>query len=87
VKMGIKEFREKISEVTALGEPVVITNHGKPVGSFAPFKRKDPKKIKKAAEEILRWQDEMRAKGIDLDAVLAGLGLDPWGAPLDVSDR
>jgi antitoxin (DNA-binding transcriptional repressor) of toxin-antitoxin stability system len=87
VKMGIKEFRERISEVTASGEPVVITNHGKPVGSFAPFKRKDPKKIQETAEEIMKWQDEMRAKGIDLEAVLSGLGLDPWGVPLDVSDR
>lgn len=87
MRMGIKEFREKISEVTAAGEPVVITNHGRPVGSFAPFKRKDPKKIKEAADEIRKWQDEMRAKGIDLDAVMADLGLDPWGVPLDVSDR
>lgn len=85
--MGIKEFRERISEVTAAGEPVVITNHGKPVGSYAPFKRKDPKKVKEAAEKVARWQEEMKAKGIDLDAAMADMGLDPWGVPLDVSDR
>lgn len=87
MKMGVKEFKERISEVTASGAPVVITNHGRPVGSYAPFKPKDPEKVRKAAEEILRWQNEMRSKGVDLDAVLAGLGMDPWGEPLNASDR
>jgi antitoxin (DNA-binding transcriptional repressor) of toxin-antitoxin stability system len=87
MKMGIKEFREKISEITALGQPVVVTHHGKPVGSYAPFKRKDPEAVRKTAEEISRWQTEMRAKGIDTEDWLAELGLDPWGVPLDVSDR
>jgi antitoxin (DNA-binding transcriptional repressor) of toxin-antitoxin stability system len=87
MKLGIKEFRERISEVTASGEPVVVTNHGKPVASFAPFKRKDPEMVRKAAEEIRRWQTEMKAKGINPEAVLAGLGLDAWGEPVSVSDR
>jgi antitoxin (DNA-binding transcriptional repressor) of toxin-antitoxin stability system len=87
MKMGIKEFRERIKEVTESGEAVVITNHGKPVASFAPFKRKDPENVRRTAENIERWQEEMKAKGVDLEAVLSGLGLDQWGAPLNVSDR
>jgi antitoxin (DNA-binding transcriptional repressor) of toxin-antitoxin stability system len=86
MKMGIKEFRERIKEVTEGGEAIVITNHGKPVASFAPLKRKDPENVRRAAEDIERWQEEMKAKGIDLEAVLAGLGLDHWGTPLNVSD-
>jgi antitoxin (DNA-binding transcriptional repressor) of toxin-antitoxin stability system len=87
MKMGIKEFRERIREVAEGGEPVVVTNHGKPVGSFAPLSRKDPAAVRRAEAEIAAWQDDMRAKGIDLEKVLAGLGLDPWGEPILVPDR
>jgi antitoxin (DNA-binding transcriptional repressor) of toxin-antitoxin stability system len=87
MKLGIKEFRERISEVTASGEQVLITHHGKPVASYAPFKRKDPKRVREVAESIIAWQDDLRAKGVDLDGMLATLGLDPMGVPLDESDR
>jgi antitoxin (DNA-binding transcriptional repressor) of toxin-antitoxin stability system len=86
--MGIKEFREKISEVTASGEAIVVTHHGKPVASYAPFKPKDPDSVRRAAEEVRLWQESQRAQGVDLDAILADLGMNPWGEPLDdVSDR
>jgi antitoxin (DNA-binding transcriptional repressor) of toxin-antitoxin stability system len=87
MKLGIKEFRERISEVTELGDVVVVTNHGRPVASYAPFRRKDPERVRKAAESIIAWQDDLRAKGVDLDGMLATLGLDPMGVPLDESDR
>lgn len=87
MKMGIKEFRERIREVAEGDEPVVITNHGKPVGSFAPLRRKDPVAVRRAASEIAAWQDDMKARGIDLEKVLAGLGLDPWGEPIVEPDR
>lgn len=87
VKMGIKEFRERLSEVTATGGHVVNTNHEKSVASFAPFSRKNPEAVGKAADEIARWQAEMNAEGVGLEEVLADLGLDPWGTPLDATDR
>jgi antitoxin (DNA-binding transcriptional repressor) of toxin-antitoxin stability system len=83
MKMGIKEFKERISEITASGEPVVITNHGKPVASYMPFKRKDPKKVKDATAAIRKWQKDLRAKGIEPEDLLAKLGLDPWGTPIN----
>lgn len=87
MKMGIKEFRERIREVAEGGEPVVVTNHGKPVGSFAPLSRKDPAAVRRAAAEISAWQNDMKAKGIDLEKILTGLGLDSWGGPIVESDR
>jgi antitoxin (DNA-binding transcriptional repressor) of toxin-antitoxin stability system len=85
MRMGIKEFREKISEVTEKGDPLVVTHHGRAVATYMPLKPKDPVKIRRAAESIKRWQDEMKAEGVDLEGVLAGLGLDPYGEPLDAS--
>ncbi|KPF60090.1 hypothetical protein IP88_16255 [alpha proteobacterium AAP81b] len=34
--MGIKEFRERISEVSAGSEVVIVTHHGKRVGRYIP---------------------------------------------------
>ncbi len=83
MRMGIKEFRERLSEVVQQGEPIVITNHGKVLGTFAPLRPKDPERVRHAAASIQRWQEEMKAKGVDLEAELAAMGLDPWGMPLD----
>lgn len=85
--MGIKEFRERLSEVVQGSEAVIVTHHGKVVGTFAPLRSKDPARVRKAAESIRRWQEEMKAKGVDLEGVLADMGLDPWGEPLDDASR
>jgi antitoxin (DNA-binding transcriptional repressor) of toxin-antitoxin stability system len=83
MKMGVKEFKERISEVTERGEPVIVTHHGRTIANYFPRKPKDPKKIKEAADAIRKWQDDMKIKGIDLDAVLAERGIDPWGEQLN----
>lgn len=85
MKMGVKEFKERISEVTERGEPVVVTNHGRVIANYFPRKPKDSQKIKEAADSIRKWQADMKAKGIDLEAVLAEKGLDPWGEQIGES--
>jgi antitoxin (DNA-binding transcriptional repressor) of toxin-antitoxin stability system len=87
MKMGIKEFRDRISEVTERGEPVIVTNHGKEVATYLPRRTIDLDRARKAADEIKEWQRELRAKGIEPEDILAEMGLDPWGVPLDESDR
>ena len=54
MKMGIKEFRERLSEVIQSGEPVIVTNHGKVLGTFSPLRPKDPARVKAAADSIRR---------------------------------
>lgn len=36
MKMGVKEFRERFSEVALSEEPIVVTHHGKVLGTFNP---------------------------------------------------
>lgn len=36
MKMGIKEFRERISEVSLGAEVIIVTHHGKRVGRYIP---------------------------------------------------
>lgn len=85
-KMGIKEFRERLSEVTRGTDVVEVTHHGRIVGTFTPKRKFDPEAARRAVESVKRWQDELRAGGTDPEALLAELGLDPWGVPLEYSD-
>ena len=36
MKMGIKEFRDRIGEVALGDKPVVLTHHGRRVGQYIP---------------------------------------------------
>jgi antitoxin (DNA-binding transcriptional repressor) of toxin-antitoxin stability system len=80
-KMGIKEFRERLTEVAHGTELISVTNHGRIVGFFTPLRR-DPERAREAVAEIGRAQDELRARGVDLEAILRDMGLDAWGEPL-----
>jgi antitoxin (DNA-binding transcriptional repressor) of toxin-antitoxin stability system len=83
MKMGVREFRERLGEVVNGTEPVEVTKNGRKVGTYIPERRsRDPEVARAAAESIARWQAEMRAKGIDLDAKFAAIGLSPWGEPM-----
>ena len=42
MKMGIKEFRERIGEVALGDEAVVLTHHGKRVGQYIPDRARKP---------------------------------------------
>ena len=83
MKMGIKEFRERIGEIAEGDSVIELTKHGRVVGQYRPNRPFDPAAAKKAAADVARWQAEMRAKGIEPEDWLAEMGLDPWGAPLD----
>ena len=42
MKMGIKEFRERIGEVALGDEAVVVTHHGRRVGQYIPDAARKP---------------------------------------------
>ena len=83
MKMGIKEFRDKLGELAEGASVIELTKHGKVVGQYRPRKPFDPIAAKRALEDVARWQAEMREKGVEPEDLLAEMGLDPWGAPLD----
>lgn len=80
-KMGIKEFRERLSEVAQGTEAIDVTHHGRVVGTFMPKREFDAAAAREAAASVARWQDELRAKGIEPEDWLTDLGLDPHGVP------
>jgi antitoxin (DNA-binding transcriptional repressor) of toxin-antitoxin stability system len=68
VKVGIREFREKLAGYLESGTPLAIMRHGQTLGYFIPAQ----KRSRKAELEA------MRAAAKDLDEMIAS-----WGASED----
>lgn len=84
IELGIREFRERLSEVANGTDFVVVTNNGHEVGTYMPKRwMRDLGKARKAAESVAKAQAELRRRGIDLDKEMAAMGLTPYGEPLD----
>jgi antitoxin (DNA-binding transcriptional repressor) of toxin-antitoxin stability system len=85
MKMGIREFRERLSEVAHGEEPVIITHHGKVLGRFLPERRKAAEAVDldEWAADLERRRDAWRAATPDWRERMAAYGLDPDGEPID----
>lgn len=84
IELGIREFRERLSEVANGTEFVVVTNNGVEVGTYVPKRwLRDVGKARKAAAAVAKAQAELRKRGLDLDKEMAAIGLTPYGEPLD----
>jgi antitoxin (DNA-binding transcriptional repressor) of toxin-antitoxin stability system len=68
VKIGIREFREKLADYLESGTPLAITRHGETLGFYIPARKRNPKAELAA----------MRAAAKDLDEMIAS-----WGATED----
>jgi len=89
MKMGIKEFRERLGEMARGEQAVQLTDRGRVIGIYSPLPRMTPERraqALRAMEDHERWLKDVQARGIDTEAALAEIGLDPWGVPLDRSD-
>ena len=82
MKMGIKEFRERISEVSVGDEVVVVTNHGKRVGRYIPERIRPAEDLNldewaKEREEFGRrwraatpdWRDKLTSTGFSAEEI------------------
>ena len=86
MKMGIKEFRERLGEVARGEEPVQLTDRGRVIGIYNPLPRWTPERRARslqAVDDLARMQADSRARGIEPHDILAEMGLDAWGVPLD----
>ena len=68
LKIGIREFRDKLAGYLECGRPLAITRHGETLGFYIPAQ----KRSRKAELEA------MRAAAKDLDEMIAS-----WGASED----
>lgn len=82
MKMGIKEFRQRISEVADGGEVIELTHHGRRVGRYVPERTRAPQPLDmpgwaEEREETSRlwraitpdWRDRLRSIGFSADEI------------------
>lgn len=83
IELGIREFRDRLSEVANGTDLVVVTSNGAEVGTYLPKRwLRDVGKARKAAAAVAEAQNQLRKRGMDLDKELAAMGLSPYGEPL-----
>lgn len=72
LKVGIREFREKLAAYLLESEtPVAITRHGDTVGYYIPARRKRSAAERTALKEAAaRLQDLLRAEGLSEEEIL-----------------
>jgi PHD/YefM family antitoxin component YafN of YafNO toxin-antitoxin module len=73
VKVGIREFREKLASYLLESEvPVAITRHGDTVGFYIPARRKRAEAERAALKEAAsRLRQVLASEGISEEEVLA----------------
>ena len=73
VRVGIREFREKLASYLLESEvPVAITRHGDTVGYYLPTRRKRADTERAALKEAAaRFQQVLAAEGISVHEILA----------------
>jgi antitoxin (DNA-binding transcriptional repressor) of toxin-antitoxin stability system len=59
IKVGVREFRERISTFLESDTPVAVTRHGETLGVYVPTRRKRPKaadisELKAAADRLAK---------------------------------
>ena len=73
LKVGIREFREKLANyLLQTDKPLAITRHGDTVGYYLPARRKRSETERAALKEAAaRLQEILAAEGIREDEILA----------------
>lgn len=81
MKMGVREFRERLSEVARGSDPVAITSNSRQLGVYYP---EGTRLTGQAAwlVGIESAQAEAAGRGVDLDERLRSIGLTPDGEPV-----
>lgn len=77
MKMGIKEFRERIGEIALGDKAVVLTQHGRRVGQYIPDGVRTPPAnldMDEWVKERLEFGKRWRARTPDWRAKLRALG-------------
>ena len=71
VKVGIREFREKLTTYLLGNKPIAITRHGATVGYYIPARQSRPEADIEALKSAAARLDKMlAAHGIDEDEIV-----------------
>lgn len=78
MRMGLREFRERLSEVAEGAEPVVVTSHDRVIGIYTPSRTRLAKQgvdTAKLITQTAEWQREWKARTPDWRERLIAMGI------------
>lgn len=89
MKMGIKEFRERLAQVAAGSESVSVTHHGRVVGHYLPVdgRKLDVSELDGWVAARERFRNRWKAANPDWRDQLTRMGWDEEGEPYDNDPR
>lgn len=69
IKVGVREFRERIASFLESDKPVAVTRHGETVGVYVPTRRKRPQEadlteLRAAAQRLAELLTDVNEEGI-----------------------
>lgn len=69
IKVGVREFRERIASFLESGTAVAVTRRGETLGVYIPTQRKQPKtaelgELKAAAEQLAKLLADVDEEGV-----------------------
>ncbi|CAM3749329.1 hypothetical protein [Deinococcus frigens] len=82
-RVGIKEFKDRATQLLAADEPFVVERHGKPVGFYTPIVAANAAQLREAQDIFNTQMEELAAKlGLSVEALEDELfGPDSAAAP------
>lgn len=85
MKLGVKEFRERFSEIADGSQPVFVTKNGRIVGKYQPMLSTE-ERVHNWAEisaRLEKHREEWKARTPDWKQRMADYGLTPDGDMID----
>lgn len=69
-RVGIREFKDKATQLLASGEPLAVERHGKTIGFYTPLKAPDPAALREAQNAFNEKMEEVARKlGLSVEAL------------------
>lgn len=69
-RVGIKEFKDKATQLLAADEPFVVERHGKPVGFYTPIAVATPIQVREAQDAFNAQMEHLAGKlGLSVEAL------------------
>lgn len=85
MKLGVKEFRERFSEIAEGDEQVFVTKNGRIVGQYMPTRTPDERvrNWAKIQADLAEFREQWKARTPDWEQRMADYGLTPDGDPVN----
>lgn len=77
-RVGIKEFKDKATQLLAADEPFVVERHGKPIGYYTPLGQRDHAAVQVAVDRLDATMERIAAKrGLSVEQLETLMFTDP----------